>query len=553
MIGSDRGEFHVMPIRIRRAVVIAAMLGAGALAPAGRAQDMAAPEHRDHAMAGSAAHNHADDIAPRQPTLLTGYGKGGFAINTQVPAAQAFFSNGMELGAAFAHRAAIDAMTEAVRLDPACAMCLWGQALVSGPTINYGTEAGDRAPLLKLSQRAARLARTAGTPRERDLIAALLLRYRPGGEPAAHDKAYAAAMRVVAARYPADNEIAVLTADAILIAGFGGDDEADYAKPASEAVALLEQVLARDPDHTPAIHFYIHAAEVLDEPDKAEPFADKLAALAPNASHLVHMPSHTYYWLGRYQDAADINWRAVEIGKANARRLGLSGPSGVWGLPYHAHNVIFGLGGAMMAGDSRMALTLARPLVERVAAKDSAGPAEQLLAAAGYFALARFDDPAAVLAVPEPKLPYLKAARHYARGEALLWLRDSGAAKAELAAIPERIAEKPDKDNTAAEQMLGIARNVLLGRIAMLEGRAGDAAKAFTAAAEIEETPDFRQFSDPPAFWYPVRRDVAEALLMAGDAAGARHAAQASLRLRPRDPVALALLARAEGAGGPLR
>jgi uncharacterized membrane-anchored protein len=101
--------------------------------------------------------------------------------------------------------------------------------------------------------------------------------------------------------------------------------------------------------------------------------------------------------------------------------------------------------------------------------------------------------------------------------------------------------------------MLGIARNVLLGRIAMLEGRSGDAAKAFTAAAEIEETPDFRQFSDPPAFWYPVRRDVAEALLMAGDSAGARHAAQASLRLRPRDPVALALLARAEGAGGPLR
>ena len=292
---------------------------------------------------------------------------------------------------------------------------------------------------------------------------------------------------------------------------------------------------------------------MLDQPEKAEPYADKLATLSPNASHLVHMPSHTFYWLGRYQDAADTNWRAVEIGKANAKRLGLPGPAGVWGLPYHAHNVIFGLGGAMMAGDSRMALALARPLVERVTTKDAAEPAEQLLAAAGYFALARFDDPAAVLAVPEPKLPYLQAALHYARGEALLWQRDIAAAKAELAAIPEKIAEKPDKDNRAAEQMLGIVRGVLAGRIAMTEARPADAAKAFTAAAELEETKDFRQFSDPPAFWYSVRRDVAEALLAMGDAAGARHAAEASLKLRSRDPVALATLARADAATKPLR
>lgn len=544
-----------------RTAVLTAVLGASLWSLPAFAQDSRGDEHRDHAMTGpptaaakqEPAHSHDDESVPKTPTLLPGYGKGGFAIKTPVPAAQAFFSNGLELAAAFAHKAAVEAMGEVVRLDPGCAMCLWGQALVSGPTINYGADAAERKGLLKIARRAEQLARAGGTRREQDLTRALVLRYLPGKKPADHDRVYAAEMRKIAANYPADNEIAVLAADAAMVASFGASTSDFDHKLMEQAAVLIEGALQRDPDHTPAIHFYIHAAEALDKPDKAEPYADKLARLAPNASHLVHMPSHTFYWLGRYQDAADTNWRAVEIGKANAKRLGLAGPMGVWGLGYHAHNVIFGLGGALMAGDSRMALTLARPLVARSAEEEKAHPASQLLAASGYFALARFDDPAAVLALPEPKLPYLKAARHYARGEALLWLRDTAGAQVELAAIPAKITDKVDDDNRAAEQMLGIVRKVLTGRIAMIEGRYADAAKHFTAAAEIEETPDFRYFSDPPAFWYPVRRDVAVALLAAGDPAGARAAASASLKLRPRDPVAMALLERAEAATKPIR
>jgi hypothetical protein len=456
------------------------------------------PGHGDHADHAAAGHSHDDNTVPKVPTLLPGYGTGGFVVTTAVPQAQAFFSNGMELGAAFAHKAAIAAMGEAVRLDPTCAMCLWGDALVSGPTINYGSEPKERAPLLVMVRKAKALAAKTGTPRERDLIDALLLRYQPGKDVHRLDVQYAAAMQQVAARYPADNEIAVLTADALMVSAFVEDaDDFDH-DAIDAAIVLLEQVLKRAPEHTPAIHFYIHATEVAGEPAKAERYADKLAGLAPNASHLVHMPSHTFFWVGRYQDAADTNWRAVEIGKANAKRLGLPEPKGVWDLPYHAHNVIFGLGGAMMAGDARTALNLARPLVAHSAERDKAEPFSQMLAAAGYFAMARFDDPAAVLALAEPKLPYLKAARHYARGEAMVWLRDLPGAKAELAAIPAQVADKAkdgkiDRDHRAPEQMLGITRGVLEGRIAMAEGRFKDAAKAFTAAAEIEETKDFMQ------------------------------------------------------------
>jgi hypothetical protein len=81
--------------------------------------------------------SHVDTAAPKTPMILEGYGNGGFAITTSVPRAQAFFNNGMQLDAAFAHTAARQAMEEAVRLDPQCAMCKWGLAWVSGPTINF--------------------------------------------------------------------------------------------------------------------------------------------------------------------------------------------------------------------------------------------------------------------------------------------------------------------------------------------------------------------------------------------------------------------------------
>ena len=535
-----------------RRYVMAGLVTAALALPAAAQDAPAKPQPADHAAqmpAAHDAHSHDDNLKPKVPTLLTGYGGGGFPITTAVPQAQAFFSNGMELGEAFAHSAAAAAMEHAVTLDPACAMCKWGEALVEGPTINYGKDKDERKPLLALAREAEIQAIQHGTARERELTAALVERYR-GGKPARRDAAYAAAMQGVQAQYPEDKEIAVLTADAMLVDAFNGfsDDKTPFDRgEVARAAALLEGVLAREPNHTPAIHFYIHAEEVLGQPGKAEPYADKLAQLAPSASHLVHMPGHTWYWLGRYEDTAQTNARAVELGIDNAKRLGLPGPDGVWGLPYHAHNVIYGIGGALMAGDAKIGLALARPLVAVAAERTDDPPPMQLLAALGYEAVAHFD-PASVAALTEPKMPYLKAAWHYARGEAAAAAGDAARVKAELDAIPPTIAKPKKKDSKAPEQMLGIMRGVLAGRLAMLNGDPQAAADAFREAADIEETPAFNDFTDPPAFWYPVRRDVAAALLAAGDARGAKEAAEASLRLRVKDPAAEAIQAQADAA-----
>ena len=489
--------------------------------------------------------DHGDTAAPKSPMLMPGYGSGGFKITTSVPQAQAFFDNGMQLAHAFAHKAAIEAMQEAVRLDPKCAMCLWGQAWAAGPTINFSKTEDEVAKLAELADKAADLAGTHGTDRERALIHALQLRYKDGGGGKDGDLHFAKAMADLANRYPQDNEVAVIAADAWLITH--ADNAEDWKLNARLAMPLLEGVLKRDPNYTPAIHFYIHATEMAGVPALAEPYADRLAALAPKASHLVHMPSHTYYWVGRYEDAAKANMRAVELGVENAKRLNLPPPEGVWGLPYHSHNVTFGLGGAIEAGDADIALRLGRPLVTMAQAKAEESPFMQLVAANGYYAMARFAEPAEVLALAKPKLPYLEAAWYYARGEAFARRNDAQGVRMEAAAIHGVGGElSKDDGSLQAQTMTFIARNVLIGRAAMMDHRPREAALAFAQAAELQESDDFTSVSDPPAWGYPIRSDLAAALLAQGDIAVARRELDAALKYRPRDPVSLAMRRKLE-------
>jgi hypothetical protein len=162
---------------------------------------------------------HADMMAPATPRLLTGYGSGGFPVTTSNPQAQAFFDNGMQLAAAFAHQAAIDAMKEARRLDPSCAMCAWGEAWTAGPTINFGKSKKEIAALRLIALEARRLAKAHGTPLERQLTKALVKRYTHGGgggEPG--DRAFAKALEKLVQQNPTNDAVAVLAADAVLSA-----------------------------------------------------------------------------------------------------------------------------------------------------------------------------------------------------------------------------------------------------------------------------------------------------------------------------------------------
>jgi tetratricopeptide (TPR) repeat protein len=489
----------------------------------------------------AAGHICGDVAAPgapahKAPVMLDGFGTGGFPVRTKAPQAQRWFDYGMKLAHAFNHQPAIDAFAEGSRVDPNCAMCAWGEAWAMGPTINYDVDDKARARAAELAAKAAVLAED-GPEKERLLTAALKQRYDPALGKGAY-KAFAQAMDKVAARYPTDNEIAVITADAWMI---GAPN--DHAQQ-MHAMALLADALKRDPLDTGAIHFYIHVTENEGVPGYALPFAKRLGELAPAAGHLVHMPAHTYFRVGLYEDAAQANAAASDADKAF---LAKGGAGELWKNSYHAHNVTFGLGGAMMAGDARSALAFADELATQAATLKPGDDWPEMSVAKGYYARGRYEAPDRVLALAEPERKFLllHAMWRYARGEAFARKGDAKGVAAEARAMAEAAAQLKAK----GKDLVTIAGKVLEGRAAMLQGRWELAAQAYGAAARLQEA-KLADSWDPPSWWFPVRRSLAEAELRAGRVDQAEADAKTVLKTWPNDALSEKVMADVDKARG---
>ena len=256
----------------------------------------------------------------------------------------------------FNHEAAGRSFAEAARLDPRCAICIWGQALVPGPNINLPMDPGLAKDATALAQRAVELAANA-TPTDRALIHALRLRY---ANPAPEDRkpldlAYAEAMAKVVHDFPGDDDAATLYAEALmdLTPWTYWTAEGQQTEHTPRIIGALERVLARNPRHIGAMHYYIHATEASPNPERALPHADALAALAPGSGHLVHMPAHTYIRVGRNHDATLTNFAATTADKAFLSVC--RGTNGVYPLGYVPHNWHFAMMTAGLTGSRGMA------------------------------------------------------------------------------------------------------------------------------------------------------------------------------------------------------
>lgn len=471
------------------------------------------------------------------PVLLDGLGYAGLEPDSANAEARAWFAQGVRLIWAFDEAEAIRAFQQAQRLDPACALCAFGEAWARGPTINLSPRNEELAAARAAARRAMALAGNL-SPRDRVLVQAMVVR-TPDGEAFAN-QAYAAFLESAALRMPADDTISVMAADARMIAS---DREM---VPGSLAQRLLERVLARNPGHGGAIHYYIHLTDWIDRQHLALPYAARLGRIAPAASHLVHMPSHTFYGVGLYREAAAANVEAIAADRAFNERA--RPPASDYRHYLNRHNMHFAIESALARGDGATALAVSDQYRRDYLGADAIA-SSRLLGSAAWYALGLHAPTEAALAVPEPENALDKALRHYARGEAQARLGDAGAVAAEAAALAA-LRDGVDAPGLGPRGawLAEIFQFVLEGRAAMMTGRHEAAAAAYRRAMTAQMSQDYS--ADPPLFWYSVRRSLAAAELAGGDAEGARRQLYASLRRWPNDPLALYVLSRADRALG---
>lgn len=491
----------------------------------------------------------------RSVPLYDGLGEVHFPITTSDPLAQRYFDQGLGFAYGFNHAAAIAAFREAQRLDPQCAMCFWGEAFVHGPNINAAMDPAANARSVGLARYADWLARNA-TEGERALTGAMVRRYSPdaGADRAVFDAAYADAMLQAARAHPDNDTIALIAAEAAMDTRPWDYWTADK-KPnprIADAVQLVEAVLARNAAHPQADHLYIHLMENGPDPKLAEAAADRLAApLSPSAGHLVHMPAHIYYRLGRWKDSIRVN---VDAARADEAYLRASGDRGLYRYGYYPHNIHFIVTSAQMSGDMPTAIREARRLNRILDPATSAKIAWiQAINAAPFFTAAQFASPAQILAMPkaDPQLPYVAGVRHYARATAYALQRNRAGFEREIAQLA-RVRQSADlkpmvEQGVPAPELLGLAESVARGRFAMSAGRYGEAVARFQAAATIEEK---IPYMEPPLWYYPVQQSLGAALYKAGRYAEARQAFTKALVRSPNNGWVLYGLAATNRATG---
>lgn len=504
------------------------------------------------AVAQAAAPQAAADEGPR---LYDNLGTLSWPVTTRSPDAQRFFDQGLRLAYAFNHAEALRAFRKAQALDPTCAMCAWGEAYVLGPNINYPMMPEAVAPAFAAVARALAL-KEGASERERAVIEALARRYAadPNADRKALDAAYAEAMTRVAARHPEDDQIQVLFADALMNLQPWDYWQADRATPkgrTAEQLAAIERVLQRNPNHPGAIHFYIHTVEATTTPERAEAYADRLGAQMPGAGHLVHMPSHIYYRVGRYLDSLAVNRKAVAADEAFLAQVNAEG---IYPYGYYPHNVHFMLASAQMAGDGATAVAAAEKL-GRVMSDEVARNVGwvEAIKQARYFAHARFSEPATVLALPAPgdDFPFVQASWRYARAMARIRAGDLAAAGEEAKQL-DALARERDYARLAAwgvpaKEVLAIAGLVVEAGIARADGRLDEAVAAYREAAALQ---DALPYMEPPYWYYPVRQSLGATLLQAGKAAEAEQVLKESLMQAPNNAYALHGLMQAQEALG---
>ena len=463
-------------------------------------------------------------------------------IATRNPEAQKFFDQGLALIYAFNFGEAVNSLKHAADLDPDAPMLYWGMALANAPNYNSAILSRDRERLgFDFIQTAVGLAPKAPEP-ERAYIDALACAFTdaPSPDQPKLGRDYADAMREVYRRYPDDPDAAALFAASLMnlnpwhlwkLDGEPGPDT-------PEIVSVLEEGLRRWPDHTGVNHFYIHTMEASPNPERALASANRLAALAPAAGHLVHMPSHIYLRTGDYAAAVKSNLQAIAADEEYRKQQPVA-PNGAMG--YANHNQHFLAVAAGMDGEFDTALSAAKEIQSHVH--------NETMAAMYTLVLLRFAKWDEILAEPAPD--------EGLKGVTFLWHLARGCAFAGKGQVKEATDEQSAMEQAFSVLPEGRAFGTFFNDWSVLHTLAVDtlAARIAAAGAKLDvaighwrhavSVQDQMNFDDVPDWYCPIRESLGAALLRANQPAEAERIFREDLKRNPHNPRSLFGLWRA--------
>jgi tetratricopeptide (TPR) repeat protein len=497
----------------------------------------------------SAQHEHRPEARTDKKAvwLDNGLGNVDHPVTTKHPEAQKYFNQGLAYLYAFNHAEGIKSFRRAAELDPDMAMAQWGISLALGSNYNVSADAQQLTDAYAALQKAIQLAPKANAA-DQAFIKALSSRYAkdPATDRTKLASDYKTAMGELVKQYPDDLDAATLYAESMMnlrpwqLWSLDG-------KPAEgtlEIVAVLESVLRRDPRHTGANHYYIHAIEASPTPERGMAAAARLGGLAPNAGHLVHMPSHIYLRTGDFDEAAKSNDLAIV---ADRNYIQKSGAQGVYPLMYYNHNIHMLAASYVGSGNYAGAIKAASDLEANVGPNVAAMPMLEMFMPYRLVTLIRFHKADEIMKYPQPpaSMKIQTGFWRFARGLALAEIGRAGDADRELIELRALIKSFPPDasiGNNTAEAVFTPALEMLTGEIALAKGDRASAVESLKRAVAAE---DLVNYNEPPDLDIPVREWLGRANLRSGRFAEAEEAYRSEIAKHPRNGRALFGLAEA--------
>ncbi|MCH8336971.1 MAG: hypothetical protein IIC61_13920 [Proteobacteria bacterium] len=395
-----------------------------------------------------------------------------WSISTDSDLAQRYFKQGLQMRYAFGVNDSARSFREARLADPDCAICYWGEAFALGSFLNGGMTALKAPYAHEAIEKAVELSNGASSL-ERDLILAARDRYPSDYNPDNRrpvDEAFAQRMKVIHEKYPDHPDVAVVYAISLFLLEErrGHRDVAD--PDLVRLYGVLTGVLAKNIKHPGACHLYIHATESSQRPDLALTCADYLSAAIPVASHIQHMPSHTWNEVGLWGKSVRANMAASHSDQKAARNLGFS-----YGPSHNLHMLLFA---ASMDGQGAVATQAGKDY-----AKITNNTMYQVLT---LLRFGRFDEIPQITSRPEGEVG--GGYWDFAQGYASLRNGDMAVARRYLVKVKNlALNSKAKFRQHEVSQLMGLSAAILEGEILREQGDTDGAIAAFRRAAELDD------------------------------------------------------------------